>query len=296
MAFEIPDHFHRTFTTNVELLLQQKTSRFDRAVAHGGYSGEAAQVIKQFGEVEFTERTSRHDDTNFSDIQHKQRWVFPSDFDLALPVDREDEIRMLDSPVSPYASAMRAGWNRKKDAVVSAAFFASAKTGKNGATSTAFDTSNQVVAVGAGAAAATGLNLEKLILAKEIFEGNEYEDDDDDELFMGIGKKQLSNLLRSFEVGSADHNDVKALVAGEVDQFMGITFIKYQSLPVDSNSYRRCPIWTKTGMHLGAWNNLFTRIGERPDKKYLTQVFMQGTIAATRTQEKRVVEIKCSEA
>jgi len=295
MAFEIPDHFHRTFTTNVELLLCQKTSRFGGAVATGGYSGEAAQVVKQFGEVEFTEKTTRHDDTNFSDIQHKQRWIFPSDFDLALPVDREDELKMLDSPLSPYALAMRAAWNRKKDAVVSAAFFASAKTGKNGSTSTAFDTANQVVAVAAGASAATGLNLEKLIQAKEIFVGNEYEDDGENELYMAIGKKQLSNLLRSFEVGSADHNDVKALVAGEVNQFMGFTFIKYQSLPTDANGYRRCPVWTRSGIHLGTWNDLTTRIGERPDKKYLTQVFMKGSIAATRTQEKRVVEVKCSE-
>ena len=103
-AFEIPDHYYKQFTTNVELLLQQKTPKFMGTVSMGSYSGEAAQVVKQFGEVEFESRLTRNEDTTFSDIEHKQRWVYPSDYDLALPVDKIDEIRMLNSPLSPYRS------------------------------------------------------------------------------------------------------------------------------------------------------------------------------------------------
>jgi len=295
MAFEIPSHFHEAFTRNTELLLQQRSSRFKSAVSTASYSGESAQVVKQFGEVEMAQKTSRNSDTDFSEIQHKQRWVFPVDYDLALPVDREDELRMLDSPVSPYVEACVAGYNRKCDAIVNAAFFGTAKTGENGGTSTAFD-SNNVVAVDAGAAAATGMNIEKLIQAKEILTGNEVFDGDnpDEEVYIAITKNQMGDLLRSTEITSSDYAEVKALVQGKIDTFMGFKFLHYQSLSTDSNSYERVPVWAKSGMHLGMWGGLFTRIGERADKGYLTQVYFAATMGATRTQEGKVVEIKCS--
>ena len=48
-------------------------------------------------------------------------------------------------------------------------------------------------------------------------------------------------------------------------------------------------------MHLGFWNDINTNISERADKGYATQVYVKGTFGATRTQEKKVVEIKCAE-
>ncbi len=288
MPFEIPDHFHSSFTTNVELLLQQKMPMMLRGVQTKSYSGESAQVIKQFGEVEFDEVTTRHGDTLFGDIQHKQRWVFPTDYNKALPVDKEDEIRSLNSPISPYAAAMRAAYARKVNVVIRDALLGSSQTGKNGVTVTAFDTTNQQIAP-----AATGLTLGKLRTAKEKFGLNEV--DEDDELYFAVGSKQLTNLLATTEVTSADFNTVKALVQGQVDSFMGFKFIRNEKLGVDSNGDRRCIAWAKSGIVLGQWNGLETHIDVREDKNYLTQVFMKATIGATRTQEKKVIEVLCVE-
>ena len=296
MAFEIPEHYSRSYTTNVELLLQQKDSRFGGAVTVDNYTGEQSQVVKQFGEVEFAEKTARLADTNFSEIEHKQRWVFPTDFDLALPVEKEDEIRMLDSPVSPYASAMAAAWNRKKDSVITTAAFGTAKTGKNGGTSTIHDVTNQRVAedfqIGGGGSD-SGMTIDKLLEASRLL--NAAEVDEDEPRFMAVTARQLQDLLNTTDVTSADFNTVKALVQGEVDTFVGFKFIRYELLAVDGNSARRVLAWAKTGLHLGMWNALESHIDQRPDKKYLTQVFMKGTIGATRTQEKKIVEILCDE-
>jgi hypothetical protein len=298
MAFEIPDHFHSTFTANVELLLQQKESLLGDLVTVANYSGESAQVVKQFGEVEFVEKQSRNVDTAFSTIAHKQRWVFPSDFTLALPVDKEDEIRMLDSPLSPYAQAMQAAWNRKKDQVIANAFFGSSQTGVNGGTATTFPAGN-IVAITAGASADTGLNVEKLIQVKELAIAAEV-DLASEQLCCAVTGQQVGDLLRSLEVRSADYNDVRALVNGEVDTFMGIKFRIYERWGSNANSgsssSRKIPVWVKSGMHLGMWNSLETKIGERADKEYLTQVFMRGTLGATRTQEDKVFQILCTEA
>lgn len=297
MAFEIPDHYHRLFTTNVELLLQQKTPRFAMAVTHGAYSGEAAQVVKQFGDVEFQERNVRLEDTQFSDIEHKQRWIFPNDYDLALPIDKIDEIRMLGSPQSPYAEAMRAGWARKVDDVIIDAFFSDAKTGKNGGTTTSYPTAaTHVVPIDAGASADTGLNVEKLIQARQLLTAAEV-DLSIETPYVGVSSKQISDMLRTVEATSGDYAQLKRLESGEIDTFMGFRFIRSERLPTVAAdaTHRRLPVWVPSAVHLGTWNGLETRIGERPDKKYITQIYMWGSLGATRTQEDKVVEILVQE-
>lgn len=289
MAFEIPTHFHLQFTRNVELLLQQRQPKLMPGMSMEMFSGEAAQVIKQFGEVAFEEKNVRHKSTTFSDIEHKQRWIFPTDYTLALPVDHEDELRLLDSPTSSYAEAMRAAWARRIDATINDAFFGDARTGKHGGTATSFDSAHSI------AADASGLTVDKLIEARELLRAEE-NDLDAETPQIAVTAKQLSDLLRETEVRSSDFNTVRALVNGEIDTFMGFRFRHYESLSLDTNSDRQVPVWVPSGMRFGQWNGLETRIDERPDKEYLTQVFMRGTIGATRTQEGKVIEIKCVEA
>lgn len=295
MAFEIPDHYSRSFTSNVELLLQQEDSRFSDCVGTATYTGEAAQVVKQFGEVEFQEKTSRLADTTFAEIEHRQRWVHPASYDLALPVEKEDEIQMLDSPVSPYSMAMSAAWNRKKDAVIVAAALGTAKTGKNGGTNTPFDTTNFSVASDftlSGGPVASGLTLAKITEAKRMMDAAECPAKG---RYFGTTSYQLQDMLNTDKLTSQDYQSVKALVNGEINTMIGFEFKRYEDFPV-SSSVRSCIAWHKTGLHLGTWNGLETHIGPRPDKKYITQVFMKGTIAATRTNEEKVVRILCSEA
>jgi hypothetical protein len=296
MAFEVPDHFNRSFTTNVELLLQQKSSYLADTVMQMSYQGEAAQVIKQFGTVVFQERTVRHKDTEFTDLIHQQRWIFPTDWSLALPIDKEDEIRLLGDLQSPYAAAMKAAWARNVDQTIINAFFGTAQTGKNGVTGTVFPVAvtNQV-AVNAGAAAATGLNVEKLIQARQLLAQQEALVDGEVPTVV-VTASQISDLLRQTEPTSGDFAEVKALVAGQINHFMGFNFVRSQLLPVDGSGYRRIPVYVKSGMAMGTWNGLETIIGLRPDKENLTQVFMRGTIGATRVQEPKVIEIKCAES
>ena len=288
----VPDHFSRQFTSNVELLLQQRTPYFMGAVNQQSFTGEAAQVVKQFGLVEMQDKTGRFEDTMFSELQHLQRWIFPDDYDLALPIMKEDEIRMLGSLQSPYVEAMRAAYARKWDDIVINAFFATAQTGKNGATTTAFPASQQVAA-NAGAAAATGLNVEKLIQARQLLVQAEV-DLRSEKPYIAVTARQISDLLRTTEVTNADYAGLKRLESGEVDTFMGFRFIRSERLLLNGSNQVRCPVWVPSGIVLGTWNGLETRIGERADKKYITQVYMRATIGATRAQETKVVEIPCA--
>lgn len=289
MAFEIPSHFAEQYTTNFELLLQEKMPILLPAVRQESYSGaKSAQVIKQFGQVEMQEKTTRNADTVFSEIEHKQRWIFPTDFTLTLPVDKEDELKMLNSPRSAYVEASRAAYARKVNAVIRDAALGSAKTGTNGGTTTPFDSSNQQIAAGSA-----GLTISKLRSAAQKFAENEVMDEP---LHIVISPKQRTDLLETTEVTSSDYNTVKALVQGEIDTFLGFQFHVYNNLTVDGSSNRRCFAFAESGIVFGQWNGFSTRIDERADKEYLWQVFNSATIGATRTQEEKVVEILCAES
>jgi hypothetical protein len=197
---------------------------------------------------------------------------------------------MLIDPTSAYAINGAYSLGRAMDNLIIEAALGTAKTGENGTTSTAFDTSNQQVAVGAA-----GLTVAKLREAKKILLSNDV-DVEMDPLFIAVTAQQIDDLLGTTEVTSSDYNTVKALAQGAVDTFMGFKFIHTELVGVDSSSYRRVVAWAQSGMHLGVWDDINSKITERPDKSYSMQVYCKGTFGATRTEEGKVVEILCSEA
>ena len=287
MSFQVTTAFVQQYSTNVQLLLQQRGSRLRDCVTVGSYTGKAAKAVEQIGEVTAQARTSRHADTPLISTPHDARWCHPSDFEWADMIDDQDKLRMLIDPTSPYAMNGAYALGRAMDSLIITAALGTALTGENGSTSTAFDTANQQIAVGA-----TGLTIAKLRAAKKILMTNEV-DVENDPLYIAVTATQLDELLGTTEVTSADFNTVKALVQGTVDSFMGFKFIHTELLGVDGSGDRRCIAWAKSGLHLGMWNDINTKISERADKSYATQVYVKGTFGATRTEEKKVVEIIC---
>ncbi len=295
MSFQVTVANVQQYTDNVRHLLQQRGSKFRSAVTEGRYTGKAAKAVEQIGPVEAEDKTARHDDTPLISTPHAARWVFPTDSRWADLIDDEDKLRQLAELESPYAINGAMALGRKIDERIVDAFFGDARTGENGTDVTQFDTAGQVVGVGVGAASATGLNVAKLRAAKKILMANEV-DIDHDPLYVAISAEQHDDLLAETQAISLDFNTRPVLVDGRITSFMGFNFIHSEKLPVDSSGYRRNPCWAKSGMHLGVWNDITTRISERADKNHATQIFVSGTFGATRTEEKKVVEIKCAES
>lgn len=296
-TYEVQDHHILHFTKNVELLLQQKKPRLDGCTSVASYAGKDAQVIKQFGEVEFqpfnagTSAGQWKGDTVWSDIEHHQRWVAPVDLALSLPAAKGDDLRMLGDPRSSYAEAMRAAYARKYDDFIIAAATNAARTGTQEDIKMAALPASQIIADGN-----KGLTIAKLREAREVLlaAGN----DPGEECFLALSQKQLSDLLTATEVTSADYNSVKTLVRGEVDSFLGFKFMPTERLLMTAGTprVRHCLAWVKSGLHVGTWNGLETHIDRRADKNYAWQIWMSFSMGATRTQEKKVVQINCLEA
>jgi hypothetical protein len=294
MSFNVTTHFVQQYTTNVQLLLQQKGSKLRGTVSTGSYSGKAAKAVEQVGAVNAQKRTQRHGDTPLISTPSDARWIYPVDYEWADLIDDQDKLRMLIDPQSSYAQNGAYALGRAMDDEIISAFFGTSKTGENGSTNTSFATGTQQIAVATGSTGATGLNIAKLREAKKILMENEV-DIDNEQLFCVITAEQHDDLLNEAQAISLDYNTRPVLVDGRITAFMGFNFVHCERLGVDASSYRRVPVYAKSGVHLGMWNDINTQISERADKGYSTQVYCKGTFGATRTEEKKVVEILCQE-
>ena len=287
MSTQITTAFVNQYSANVQMLSQQMGSLLRNAVDVETVNGEKA-FFDQVGSAAAVLRTSRHADTPLIDTPHSRRMVTLSDYEYADLIDDQDKVRMLIDPTSTYARAAAAAMGRAMDDVIISAALGSAKTGKDGSTTTAFATATNQIAVGA-----TGLTLAKLIQAKEILDSQDV--DPSIPRYIACSPKQVSDLLGDTDVTSADFNTVRALVKGELDTYVGFKFIMTNRLPVDGSSDRRVIAWAMDGIKLAVGKEPVARIDERADKSYATQVYYCMSIGATRMEEAKVVEILCNE-
>jgi hypothetical protein len=286
MSVEITTAFVEQYKSNVFHLAQQKGSRLRDAVRTETVTGKS-HFFERIGSVAAQKRTSRHSDTPRMDTPHSRRKVTMDDYDWADLIDNEDKVRMLISPQSEYAMAGAWAMGRAMDDAIISAATGNAFGGVSGGTTVALPSAQKI------AHGSAGLTLEKLIEAKEILDANDV--DPDEARYCVVTSKQMSNLLNITKVTSADYASVKSLVQGQIDTYLGFKFLRTERLGLDSNSDRQVLAFTQSGIGLAVGQDVNTRISERADKNYATQVFLSMTIGATRVEDEKVVEIACNE-
>lgn len=286
MSTQVTTAFVQQFSANISMLSQQMGSLLRSSVDVESVNGEKA-FFDQVGSAAAVLRTSRHADTPLVDTPHSRRMVTLSDYEYADLIDDADKVRLLVDPTSTYSRAAAAAMGRAMDDVIIAAALGTAKTGKDGGTSTALP-SGQKIAHGSA-----GLTLAKLLSAKEILDANSV--DPSIPRYIVVSPKQISDLLNNTTVTSSDFNTVKALAQGELSSFVGFNFIVSNRLTTDSNSDRQVIAFASDGIKLAMGKEPQARIDERADKSYSTQVYYCQSIGATRMEEEKVVEIACNE-
>lgn len=317
MSFNVSTAFVQQYATNVQMLLQQQGSRLRSSVTTMSFVGKAASMAEQFGSVSPVRNQSRHSDTPLISTPQDKRWIYPNDYDWADLVDNQDKLRMLIDPTSSYAMAGAWAMGRAIDDEIISGFFNSNNTGENGTSATgtlyAFNSNSQSVAANTGASAATGLNVAKLRAAKrKLLEASV--DVDNDPLFCVISAKQHDDLLNEAQAINLDYNTKPVLVDGKISAFMGFNFLVTERIPggsgfntaintaitsADSDgsyvagSRWMVPVFAKSGLALGMWNDITTSIDRRADKRNSYQVYVTGTFGAARMEERKCVIINC---
>jgi len=301
MSLNIPVHFVQQYSSNIALLLQQRGSKLRDTVTVGSHIGKAASPINQIGAIAANRVTTRFGQMPRVDAPMDSRWVYPVDYDLPQLIDSFDKLRLLADPSSDYVVNANYAMGRAMDDEIVAAYFGTSQTGATGATATAFGTAlttagGQNVSVGIGGTA-SNLNVAKLREAKRRLMANEV-DLDSEAVTAVITATEHDALLNEAQVVSTDFNSKPVLVDGRVMQFLGINFKHCERLTTGTDdaagTSRAIPVYTKTGMYLGIWNDIETSVDTRPDLQGTPwQAYCKGTFGATRIEEKRVVRVWC---
>ncbi|MGD9614937.1 MAG: phage capsid protein [Alphaproteobacteria bacterium] len=296
MSYQVPVHHVQQFNRNLTHLAQQNGSRLRMAVREEQVTGDR-MYIDQLGPVTAVRNISRHADTPLISTPHFRRRIVPYPYDWADLIDREDQVRTIHELTNPYAEAGAMAMGRAVDEEIVSAVFGTAYTGQDGTTPIAFP-AGQVVAVNSWAyesgSGNVGLTVSKLIEAKVKLDDAEI--DGTEQKYFACTATDLGNLLGTTKATSSDFVNVKGLASGEIDSFMGFRFIRLPDkiFPKDSNGYRRCFAWVRSGIGLGIARDITTRIDPRPDKRYAQQVYVTMDIGAARLEEAKVVEVKCA--
>uniref|UniRef100_A0A6M3LN81 Putative capsid protein n=1 Tax=viral metagenome TaxID=1070528 RepID=A0A6M3LN81_9ZZZZ len=273
------------YSSNIMLLVQQLTAKVVGTVYQKPDCAGEVSYQDQIASETAQEKTARNQVVVNTDPDYDRRKIVPRYFYMAPLIDKMDKVMMLKDPTSEVVQTNAAALARAKDTTLCTAFFATAYSGKAGGTSNTL-TGDQVIAAGAA-----GLNMNKIREAKKVLDVNEV--DDNDRYFAYTGQ-QLEDLLAITEVTSADYAQVKALVNGQPGTICGFQFVRTQRLPI-SGTTRQCAAYHKTGMVFGTWLDMLTSIDVLPGKHFSAQVYAGQSYGATRLEEKKVVEVDCTE-
>ena len=150
----------------------------------------------------------------------------------------------------------------------------------------------------------TKFTFDKLRQIKRLFDANDVPAEG---RYVVLSAYQLDDLLSETKVTSADYASAKALVRGELDNFMGFKFVQLNAKKSDGSLIlpevvasekkigRSCLAFHCDGVKLGIGQDIVGKITERDDKCFATQVYYEMSIGATRMQEELVVRVNCKE-
>lgn len=303
MSQNIPTWYIQQYTTNVQMLVQQMRSLFRDYVTEYPLVGASAAVVDQVAPISMSPVVGRFGPLGRVDATFDRRWVFPQDFELPQLIDNFDKLRLLVEPQSIYVQNAVAAYNRQVDDLIIPAFFGVAQTGVTGATATSFPSTTyptagaQTVSVNTGGTA-SNMNVAKLKQAYEILLANEV-DLENDMICCAITAKMNTALMKEIEIINRDYSGIQSAPTvnnGFVTQYNGIHFIHTERLQTGTDdaagTSTAVPMWVKSGMALGLWNDLETDVRQRGDLTGLPwQVYVKLTANATRKEEKKVVRI-----
>lgn len=293
MSANITTAFVQQYSASAYFLLQQKGSKLRPYVRMETISGDKA-FFDQIGSVNASVKTGRHQPTPYNDAPHARRRVTTQTYHHALFLDPKDDIRILIAPQAMYAEAQAMALGRAIDDVIIAAIDATAYTGVDGSTSTSYDSSMTIgiQTVWPGVTPAdTGMNLAKLIEIRKTLGSKNV--DPDEEVFLAIDSRQISSLLKDERVVSRDYNAAMPLMSGQVTRLAGVTLVPCERLTTDGNGDYKLPYWTRSGMLMAMGQDIQTKITERSDLSYSTQVYSSADFGATRMEEYRVGYVLC---
>jgi hypothetical protein len=320
MAVNIDVSFVNQYKDAVYMNAEINGGKFSGKIREESITGEAA-FYETLDSVFAEAAGAQFADSPIGDIVHGRRQVVPVDLEVGLMLDNWDKVKTLASFEGRYVKRMVEALMRKKDIATLTGALGTAQTGKAGATATPFAFASQSIPISTGGTGQVGLNVAKLKAAKALFWANGVNiEDPDKKLYMVCSGKQIEDLLNDDEAINSDYASVKALVNGDINQFMGFEIIRSELVPYVSaittdlptaveldwtatdvpkdtsvTEVRACFAYAKDSVLCATNPDITSKVAERSDKRFNWYAYSALGVGAVRMEEKGVVLIGCDE-
>lgn len=280
------------------LARQERSMLYDRVFVKSDFTGKSFYQ-DQIGTWEMNEKTAPNSATPQNDPNLSRTRVDIKTYNDARIFDRSLDLQSFSDPMSVTSISMQSAVGVQIDKIIYNALGATALRGETGATSVTFPTSQTIAAnfggtVTSGTAANTGLTPAKIRRASKMLTAKGVSTMDRTFVASATGQEQL---LGNTEATSSDYNNVKALVSGEIDSWIGFKFVFLPDGIINTTEAGVATYYAfhKTGVCFAMLEELFMRVSERADLSYSKQVYYEISCGAARLEEGKVVKVLCDE-
>jgi hypothetical protein len=262
--------------------------------------------VERLGNIELVAVAGRHADTPLTPFTHSRRRLTLTDKNAAELIDDLDEVKMLISPQSDYASRFAEAFNRHiADTIIAAlngnsVAVANDDTLSNVALSQlavpAGERANAGVGANVIASGSTGMTMAKLRQINRVMDLNNVARDG--RRYIAVSPWAIEDLMADSTVTSSDFSSLQALQYGTFPEnatWMGFHWFVSNQLPLSSTT-RTALAWHQEALILGIARDFQVEIDKRADKNNSTQVLVKTSIGATRVEEELVVSCDYVEA
>lgn len=288
MSLELSNAASTQFDSEVKHAYQGMGKLLGTVTTRNGVTGDTYKFEKM-GKGLATERTAPSSDVTPMDITHIRPSATLTDWEAPEYTDIYNKAEVNFDEVQQLAQTISKALARRRDQFCIDAM----ATGTYSATPAA--TEGGLVGTDVGGVG-SDLNVDKLRAAQKFFDDLEI---DESERFFVMSSSGKASLLAETEVTSSDYANVKNLVNGDVDTFLGFKFITLGSrgeggLPKagavrDSFAYHRSAVGEAIGI------DMKTRVDYVPQKSsWLSNGILKG--GATIIDNEGIVKIQCTEA
>lgn len=292
----IPDHYRIKFGMSFDIALQDMKNDLRNAVAYEPGAGERV-TIDRLDALEMTDYNNRGGDTQNTDWESQITSIFPQPAEVSNKFDEWDAAYLdkISLPKSELSMSHGYAVNRRISKFIVDAFTGIAYRGKNGTTQTAFDTTNQRIAVDYGGSS-EGLTFDKIAAAAYQMDEDEVPEEG---RFLGIRAKQMQDLVDDILTNRATNlTDIKMMPGTKiVTEILGFTVIQTQRMNLASSTDIASAIaWQKDQVVLSLWSDRITRMDILPGERHALQVRTVVNGGAGRKDDLGVIEILCDES
>lgn len=276
------------------LARQEKSLLFDRVYVKPDITGKCFYQ-DQIGKWEMSAKTSVNPDTPQNDPNLSRTRIDIATYNDARMLDRSLRLQEFSDPMSQTSICLSSSVGIQMDKIIYDALGGTAYRGETGSTAVTFP-AGKTVAVDYGSGLGNkGLTTTKIRRAAKLMNAQGVPTWDRTFVCSATG---LEQLLGTTVVTNSDYNSIKALVAGEIDTWMGFKFVVLPDgiINVDGNNIAEYFAFHKTGICFGMLEELFLRIEERADKSYSKQIYYEINAGAGRLEEAKVIKVKSDES